>query len=357
MKQRIALSMTLLLSASAIPALAQTAPKAENGYSVTVFAKGVKGKYTAPDSIAVLNGHVFVAYGDGNDPAGLDGKSNQIVEYDGYGRVVYTYVVVGHNDGLKVNPYTQKLWAMQNEDANPNLVVIDPVTREQKIYAFAAPSPAGGGYDDITFRNGAAYFSASNPSKNPNTAPAIVKAWLSGSTVSVTPALAGDATAKDAVTGASMKLNLQDPDSMTLTPANDILLDSQGDSEVVLWHKPGSMNQSVLLIPLSSPFGTPQIDDTLFIPSDDGVMLVADTPANTVYMIHKAEFIPGTSYSAGVGAPDASGATVGFVGALDLNLGGITPIVTGLQSPHGMAFLPTRSDEAAEDAAACKAAN
>ncbi|WP_429290818.1 hypothetical protein [Paraburkholderia sp. CI3] len=36
------------------------------------------------------------------------------------------YEVAGHNDGLKVNPYTREIRAMQNEDANPNLVIINP---------------------------------------------------------------------------------------------------------------------------------------------------------------------------------------------------------------------------------------
>jgi len=90
---------------------------------------------------------------------------------------------------MKVDPYTHKLWVMQNEDANPNLVVFDPETREKKLYSFAAPAQAGGGYDDITFRNGKAYLSASNPARNPNTEPAIVEARLEGNRVVVTPVL------------------------------------------------------------------------------------------------------------------------------------------------------------------------
>ena len=140
---------------------------------------------------------------------------------------------------------------------------------------------------------------------------------------------------------------------MTLTPGNDILLDSQGDSELIPVHKHGN-NQSVLQIPLSSPFGTPQADDTLFIPSDAGFILVSDTPANIVYKIRKSEFVPGTPYTAAVGAPDSSGASVGFVGILDLNFGELVPIVTGLQSPHGMGFVKNRSDEWDEREDACE---
>ncbi len=345
MNMRVFPSLMLLLSTLAITASTQTPPQAVKGYKVSVFAKSVPGQYTAPDSIAVLGDHIYIGYGDGNDPAGLDGKSNQIVEYDLSGRPVYMYTVVGHNDGLKVNPYTHELWAMQNEDANPNLVIINPETHRQSVYTFATPPPHGGGYDDITFRNGKVYFSASNPAMNPNAAPAIVEGTLTGNSIEVASVLEGNATATDVVTGASLTLNLQDPDSMTLTSSNDILLDSQGDSELVLLRHPGRSNQRALLIPLSSPLGTPQADDTLFIPSEEGFILMSDTPADTVYMIRKAGFIPGTAYTAAVGAPDSSGATVGFVGRLDLSSGEVTPVVSGFGSPHGMAFVKTHNDD------------
>ncbi|HEY3990062.1 MAG TPA: hypothetical protein VGM02_12240 [Acidobacteriaceae bacterium] len=343
-------SAAIALSAlTAVPGRAQPAtPTAEKGYSISVFAKGVPGQYTAPDSLAVTKDHVYIGYGDNNDPTGEDGKSNMIVEYTKDGRKTFSFTVIGHNDGLKVNPYDHTIWAMQNEDANPNLVIFDPKTREQRQYTFAVPPTSGGGYDDITFRNGEAYFSASNPSHNPNAEPAIVKAKFAGDVIEVTPVLEGNATATDVVTGAPVTLNLQDPDSMTLTPSNNILLDSQGDSELILVRHPGK-NQSVLQIPLTSPYGTPQVDDTLFIPSDDGFILVSDTPANTTYIIRKTQFIPGTAYSAGVGAANSAGVTPGFVGRLDLDFGQLTPIVTGLNSPHGLAFVKYRNDDDDDD--------
>ncbi len=345
-KKALAVAATLALCAFVPMAGAQSTPtpKAEKGYSISVFAKGVKGQYTQPDSLAVTKDRVYIGYGDGNNPTGEDGKSNMIVEYDKQGHKLFSFVVIGHNDGLKENPYTHRIWAMQNEDANPNLVIYDPKTRQQVQYTFAAQPPSGGGYDDITFRNGEAYFSASNPAHNPNAAPAIVKAKFVGNVIEVSPVLEGTATATDVVTGAQVKLNLQDPDSMTLTPSNNILLDSQGDSELIMVRNPGP-KQSVLQIPLTSPYGTPQVDDTLFIPSDDGFMLVSDTPADTTYIIRKTQFIPGTAYSAGVGAADSAGVTPGFVARLDLDFGQLTPIVTGLNSPHGLAFVRTREDD------------
>jgi hypothetical protein len=92
---------------------ASAAPVATAPYELSVFAKAPKG-LSAPDSIAVVGGHVFVGYGDGHKPDGSDGKSSQVVEFALNGGVLHVYTVPGHNDGLKVNPATGELWALQN---------------------------------------------------------------------------------------------------------------------------------------------------------------------------------------------------------------------------------------------------
>lgn len=135
---------------------------------------------------------------------------------------------------------------------------------------------------------------------------------------------------------------------MTLDPRGDILLDSQADSELLIVRQPGTPSQSVIQVPLSSPYGTPQADDTLFTPDVDGFILVSDTPAGIVYAIWKGDFAPGSAYTAAVAG------TTGFVGRLDLDYGQLTPIVTGLQSPHGMGFVPF-GDEDDRGESACEA--
>lgn len=347
----LALSATFLLPGLVtIPAVAQSSgsPTAQKGYDINVFTKGF-GDFSAPDSIVAADGHVFIGYGNGNLPDGSDGKSSNIIEYTNQGEVVHVFTVLGHNDGLKAVPGTPFLLAMQNEDANPNLVVIDTTNNSQHLYTFAATPAHGGGYDDIVIRKGKVYFSASNPANDPNNEPAIVEAKLNGGAITVSPLLEGNATATNVVTGGSVTLNLQDPDSMTLDPAGNILMTSQADAELVLVRKPGTAAQTVLQIPLTSPYGAAQADDTIFTPSDDGVILVADTPANTVYAIHKQEFAPNVAYTAAVGG------TQGFVGRLDLDFGILTPVVTGLQSPHGMAFLKTHDDGHEDDENHCEA--
>ena len=245
--------------------------------------------------------------------------------------------MTGHNDGLKIDPRTKLLWALQNEDGNPALAIINPKTGTQQDFTFA-PTVHGGGFDDIVFRNGEVFLSASNPSGNPNTDPAIVRAKLSGTTVVVSPVFAGNATATDLITETPVTLNLQDPDSMTTDPAGDLLLDSQADGELVIVRHPGATNQSAVRVPLTSPLGPTQADDTIFATSSDGFILVSDLDAGIVYSIHRHSFTPGAAYS-------AAAANVGFVSRLNLEFGLLTPIVTGLRNPRGMAFVAVGDED------------
>jgi hypothetical protein len=315
---------------------AASVPKAVPPYTVTVFAKG-NSTLSAPDSIAVVGNHVFVGYGDGHAPDGSDGKSSQVVEYRlDNGAVVHIYTVPGHNDGLKLDPATGLLWALQNEDGNSNLVIINPTTQAQKLYGVGTGSH-GGGYDDIVFRGGQVYFSASNPAHNPNTEQALVTVRLGTSSVDVKEALAGDASATDITTDVTASLNLQDPDSMTLDPLGNIVLDSQADQELVIVTNPTSSAQRALVLPLTyeSPTGVArvEVDDTTFATSASGFLLVADKTLNAVYAIHKKAFAPGAAYTAADGAH--------LVGSLDMSSGFITPIVTGLTNPGGLVFVDT----------------
>jgi hypothetical protein len=337
--------VTMIVSTGASLAAAQstTPPLAVAPYSLSVFARAPQG-LSAPDSIAVLHGHVFVGYGDGHDPGGADGLSSQIVDFAADGRVNHIYTVKGHNDGLKVDPATGRLWALQNEDASPNLVIIDPERQHQSQPFIFSATPHGGGYDDLVFRDCKVYVSASNPANNPNTGPAIVSARLENGVVQVEPLLAGTASATDIPTDATVQLNLQDPDSMTLDPLGNIVLDSQADQELLLVSNPGEKSQRVLRLPLSylsSGAQTPvEVDDTAFVTSSEGYILFADKGLNTVFMLQKKAFVPMTAYTAADGGP--------FVGSLDLTSGVITPLVTGLVSPGGLVFVDTSARHRAE---------
>lgn len=326
-----------------LPLFAQV-PQVAPPYVLNTFATAPAG-LSAPDSVAILGDKVFIGYGDNHAPDGSDGLNSQVVEFRMDGSVVHIYTVPGHNDGLKFDPSTNLLWALQNEDAHPNLVIINTETQKQKLYTFG-PTLHGGGYDDLVFRGCKVYISASNPANNPNSGPAIVSAHIEGNTVEVEPLLAGEASAIDIPTDASIHLNLQDPDSMTLDPLGNIVLDSQADQELIIVSDPDSPNQRALRLPLSylTPGGPMSVetDDTAFITSTEGFLIFADKGLNNVYTLQKKAFVPGTAYTAADGGP--------FVGTLDLTTGVVTPIVTGLSNPGGMMFVDTSKHDGDRDA-------
>jgi hypothetical protein len=317
-------------------------PTAIPPYQLSIFATAPAG-LSAPDSVAVRGDQVFVGYGDNHAPDGSDGLSSQVVQYNMKGHLIHIYTVLGHNDGIKINPATGLVWALQNEDANANLVIVNPETKQQKFYTFG-PTLHGGGYDDLVFRGCQVFISASNPANtNPNTGPAIVRAHLSGTMVEVDPVLAGDASAIDISTDQTIQLNLTDPDSMTLDPLGNLVLDSQGDDELIFVSDPNTKNQRVLHLPLtylppnSSTPTSVEVDDTSFTTSSQGFILFADKTLNTVYRLDKVAFPPETAFIAADGAS--------LVGTINPNTGLITPIVTGLGNPGGLVFVDTSNDQ------------
>ena len=259
------LTISLLLAAAGVllitSAAAQTrkletkpvlsaAVQANLPYTVSVFAQSVVGLYTQPDSIAYNRDSIFIGYGDHVKPDGSDGKSSTVVQYNYNGEVQQVLWVKGHNDGLKINPYTGDLWAIQNEDANARLVIFNTKNWTRKEYTLGT-GPHGGGYDDVVFRDKKSYLSASNPANNPNNEPAVAEITIQGNKFTLTPVLLGNSNAIDIPTGNPVMLNLQDPDSMTLNPAGDIVLDSQADGELVVVRNPGSISQKVFHVSLT----------------------------------------------------------------------------------------------------------
>jgi hypothetical protein len=252
-----------------------------------------------------------------------------------------TTSVTGHNDGLRYDATTGKLWALQNEDANPNLVLVTATLAKSAPFSFSA-TPHGGGYDDVAFGPGTAFISASNPANNPNTAPAIVAGTLHGGTVDVTGVLNGNAAATVVNTGATTTLNLQDPDSLILAPDGRLVLDSQADAQLVFVTDPAGASQSVSVLDLTN-----QVDDTVFAGGGQQSLLFADKGDNTVYEL-TGLFAPGTAYSAAASNSGVPGTD--FIGQLDLTDGGFSPVATGLNGPGGEAFLPVPAPEPASAA-------
>jgi hypothetical protein len=302
-------------------------------YNVSVFATGPAG-FTNPDSIATHLGYIFVSYTNNAKPDGSAGHSN-IVQYSSTGQLIRTYEIAGSNDGLKFNPFDNTLWALRNQDGNPALTTIDINKGTMTDFFYADATLHGGGYDDVVFVNDQAFLSASNPklnSQGQNVYPSIVKATIVGKKIFVAPLLLGNATLTDVTTGQPVTSPQSDPDSLTIDPSGDLVLDSQADGDLIFLRGPGFPNQAGFRLHLSN--GTTNqvnVDDTVFPSATSGTIYVADTTANVIYAVSSDAIPPNSAFSASN--------SDGTLTRTDLVTGQVTPIVTGLQSPHGALFV------------------
>lgn len=309
------------------------------GFHVAPFGQAPAG-VSNPDSIISVDGHIWVGYGNTAAPDGSHGTSN-IIAYNQDGSVALNLVLTGHNDGLRFDPRMHKIWAVQNEDAIPNVVYIDPKSGSASAPVDLKPVN-GGGYDDEAFINGRIYVSASNPklnAKGVNTRPAIVALARVGNGYVPETVLSGNSPAVNVVTHQAGVLNLTDPNSLTVTPDGNLLMTDQGDAQLILVRLNGKPGPYISQIPL---VGGVQVDDTAFATSTRGALYIADTPANTIYKVTSQRFRLGKPYSASTGVP-ASGtnpAVPAFVGETFLDSGAVVPVVSGLSAPHGLLFVP-----------------
>jgi hypothetical protein len=282
-------SAVFLLCFIAAPRLAAASPTAvEQPYTLSIFAQSTD-KYSQPDSIVRWRDHILVDFQNHVAKDGSDSKSSTIVQY--------SLSVPDHNDGRHVVG-EDDLGVSSERRCQSDLVVIELESGHQKQFSFA-PTVHGGGYDDIRVKDGKVLMTASNPNLNGagvNTFPALVVATLHGSMADVEPILSGDAQAKDIPTGASVTLNLTDPDSLSIDPRGNVVLDSQADAELDKVYRLDS-----------STFG----------------------------------FEPGTAYS--------TSDTAGIVAVLNLDNGVLTPIATGFVSTRGMIFVALGEGEKTEE--------
>jgi len=131
---------------------------------ISVFATAPANSF-ALDSIALAGNDVWVAYTNGADSTGASGSST-IVEYDRNGHVEQTYQIAGYVDGLKMDPITHEIWALQNQDGNSTLTLINPEENSvSQPLSYAVPS-ASRGYDDVAFLHGKVFESYTNPVNN-----------------------------------------------------------------------------------------------------------------------------------------------------------------------------------------------
>ncbi|MBV8897366.1 MAG: hypothetical protein JO051_12700 [Acidobacteriaceae bacterium] len=322
---------TAIAAATLLAAFSNTAAGAS--FNVQPFATGAAVGGTSPDSVLFGDGSVWIAYQNGADSAGASGSST-VVRYTPAGKVLNTWSIAGNVDGLRVDP-TGLIWAMQNNDGNSALTVINPLTNATTPYSYgtsytANGNSAGRGFDDAAFTKGQVFLSETNPGSG--TDPVVVRLTTGlTSPLQIAGVLNSTLTGTNLATGAQASTTITDSDSLILTPTGTLALTGEADQTIVFIQNPGAANQTESFIALLGTNGQPlsgNPDDTMYPTATQGFFYIADTGANTVYRI------------------TATGLTAGSVyindghefGSLDTTTGIITPIFTGV-SPHGGEFV------------------
>jgi len=344
-----------------VGAQAQSAT-AMSPYMLNVFPGTPPAGATQPDDLAVSadGKRLWVGYGNGVDTTGKGGPS-RLVEYDiATGRVLKNISIPGHLDGLKINPATGDVWATENEDGNPTLAVIDHESGAFRIFRFS-PALITGGFDDLVFvsKRGDSHHDKDSSqevfvvtsSQVDTTTPVIVRISgpLRATDTQATPVLPGaPLSVWNVVTNQEETTDMVgDPDSMTLDPAGELVLDNRSDDSLYIVRDPKSQNP-VLRVPLTLGGAPVQVNDTIFttsqtndVSSTAGTIFITDTTANVIYVLTKPYFPSNEIYTAAN--------VVNQVGLVDLNTGVVTPIATGFQGVHGLAFSPIRVAIASRD--------
>jgi sugar lactone lactonase YvrE len=300
--------------------------------TASVFATGAPISSTSPDSIVYGDGSVWVSYQNGADSAGASGSST-VVRYSPAGAIINTWTIAGNVDGLRIDP-SGKVWALQNNDGNSALTVIDPTTNATTPYTYGTTYTANGnsltrGFDDVEFSNNI-YLSETNPATG--TDPVIVQLTTPlASPLQIAGILNSTFTGINLATGLPASTTITDSDSLILDPSGDLVLTGEAGQEIVFVHNPGTVNQTESFLPLLGTNGLTISgfpDDTVFPTTSNGTFYMTDTGGNTVYALTATGLAPGSVY-VDVGNE---------FGSLDLSTGIVTPIFTGV-SPHGVVFV------------------
>ena len=271
-----------------------------NGFSTNVFTK-VASSVSSPDDITTMNGNIFVGNQNGVGSEGAASSkgvlNSNIIKYDASGKQIFNWSIAGKCDGLKADAANNRLIATVNEDGNSSMYIITPsATTSNQVKHINFKAAAGqtlpaGGTDSIAIQNGKIYISASAPKADSNgnfTTPALFQATINAdNTATLTSVLMDNSTANDATpgaaSGATTTLNMSDPDSNNIVPAESpkyagqtVLVD-QGDSKLIFSNNIGTTSQVNTVLPVGT-----QIDDTVWATSTKGTLYITDTASNTI---------------------------------------------------------------------------
>jgi hypothetical protein len=324
-------------AAISVVLVAASSAGAQTVLAVSTFATGTAVNATSPDSIALWKNSVWVSYSNGADSTGLSGNST-VVQYKLNGKIRHIYSIPGYVDGLKVDPRSGLVWAMQNQDGNSTLTLINPKAGTASAPISYAVTSGARGYDDVAFRFNQAFVSYTNPTGP--TDPTIQLVQNGSNPVVVTPILLMGATGTNLATGQANQPTAQnDPDSLKLIPNGDLMLSSDADSQLIFVGQPGTMKQSVSFLTLLDPstgLAVSGVDDAVFATADKGSFYLSDTNNNQILKIDAANLAIGSLYASLGGLNEFA--------TVDIHTGLVTALVSNLNAPHGLEFSPNTED-------------
>lgn len=330
----------------ALVAAALTGGAAQAGVvdSVSVFAVAPSGA-TRPDSITFGGGSVWVAYAGGTNSRTGAGTTT-IQQYSSGGAVQNTYGIAGSVDGLKYNPVSGLVFALQNQDANSTLSLINPstgtvsgpLTYASPPYVYGASSNRG--YDDIAFRNGQVLISFTNPAV---AADPVIQILDQGNTPS------GTLTVTTVVTAGQEGPPTPDTDSLKVKPNGDLVQTDSNGGRFITISNPGAASQAITstLITLNGAAVT-SLNDVLFPSATSGTLYVADRNNDRVLALQLSGLDTSQPFVSLDGANEL--VTVSSDGTATPFFTGVGSAVGALASPHGLEFVASATTAVPEPA-------
>ena len=304
----------------------------------TVFATPPAGTgATGPDSITDGAGSIWVSYDGGTNSDGTNPNTfSTIVRYSPTGAEQNIYKIEGDVDGLKYNPFTGQVWALQNQDANSHLTIIDPVTGTLTSVNYAVTSPTQG-YDDVVFAKSGTYLSETNPS-GPNDV-TLVKVVPNTNPIEVTNLLTSGSPGTNVVTGQTNFVPSPQPvdtDSLKLGPNGTLYQTTGANRDTIAIYDPATNGLKYLTLTANGK-AVSAMDDTLFVTSPSGILYATATTAGAGGNGEVDEF----HISLPTGTLLASIGSLNEIAIVDPTTGNLTPFETGLDGIHGLDFVPS----------------
>jgi hypothetical protein len=298
----------------------------------SVFATPPPGaNASGPDSITDGAGSIWVSYDGGTNSDGTNPNTfSTIVRYSPAGAEQNIYKIQGDVDGLKYNPFTGQVWALQNQDANSHLTLIDPVSGTLTSVSYAVTSPTQG-YDDVVFTKNGTYLSETNPSGPSDVT--LVKIVPGTSPIQVTPLLTSGSPGLNVNTGKTGFVLAQpvNTDSLKLAPNGTLYQTTGANRDTIGIYDPATGALKYLTLTANGK-AVSGMDDTLFITSPSGILYATATNANEVDKFNIS--LPTGTLIASIGSLDE-------IAIVDPSTGNLTPFLTGLDGIHGLDFVPT----------------